>query len=274
MHTAKIEKKLQSIESLPIGFRNNTFLDRSYDELFKLYLRINPGKRHSQNSSAIYNFDCHDGEKSFIINATYFCKKENMLHDEKMNMDFDKEKDICKLFHSNIGHDEDSSYNYSNNLNLQLSKDKNHVLVCDTFTSVVNSITSERELNSVFDNNGNEIKRKIVAKNLNDNTLLYVEEYFPIKNMDNIYIGKYISDQTTRYSIFKIPGCYADQLFGSSFNVVRNFDDSKYTLSFNLDCKGKDWLGEISQVEYESLILGDTPEQEAKKLFKRTNRQY
>ncbi len=182
-------------------------------------------------------------------------------------------------------------------LKMKKGKDDQIIFVEHTITS--NKRTPYKcIMNSIFDIEGNELQRIATAKNTSTNETLYYEEFLPIAKIEestieklqergeqepiqflrlfgenaliceamyhqeiqDIYVGKCITNQTTKYAICWKPDCYENREYQKTIASISRFGAPGNHLCYTLEHDPKPWLVEIAEEEY--ALLANTQKEE------------
>lgn len=119
----------------------------------------------------------------------------------------------------------------------------------------------EWKLSSVLTGFGEEVSRTITLKNLSKQRDCYTEKYISFSEEPDAFIAIYTDEDNSRYAFGKKPHCYADFAYGYSYDCMREFDSSGYTLKRYLELREKIGLKEITKEQYDEyvLMLNDFP---------------
>lgn len=253
----------EKIKLIPIYLKNNIFFKKIYRECKNLFIKVDT---KVNDNEVTRSFESYEESDSFDIYGEY----ESLLSHNRMNIHYDKKNQECNI---NYYADENETYNWDFDLNIKLSDDKNFILISLEYKDRLRTQEKNiRILNSVYDKEGQELKREVVKRSLQNNEFIFKEEYTPLEKFNNFYVAKYTSQTDNVYGLFYATNLFADQIYSKSFEYVSHFFTGFNTFSSAANLKKCPFLVEINEEEYESLISGNTSLEEINEKVNKANK--
>ena len=228
-----------------------------------------------------YYFDVSKEDDKTIIKAGHSCLEGPCAEKEDLTIEYnDVEKTIHFIIKSAWPHlfddkkaydEEEDTHIYDTKIKYEYGKPFNGIASTEIVKYYVDGKITGHEhksedkyewtLSSVLTGFGEEVSRTITKKNLSNQSDCYMEKYISFSENPDSFIAIYTDEDITKYACGIKPHCYADFAYGCSYDCMREFDSSGYTLKRNLELNEKHGLKEITKEQYDEYasMLGDFP---------------
>ncbi len=245
-------------EKIPFELRNNILFNRLFNDFYNVIIRLDP-EIIREGSSIERNYIEEASESKYHIKGDY--DSGECIY--TIELTYDKESNKCSVTYFM---DLEDFTPVLINLNIEIGKSDLVSVVYQEFASPAHyPVILEKK--SIFDKEGNEIKRKTIREDLKNNKVFFEEEYFPVAGSDKFYLAKSNYEGENKFFLFIKDSAFADPLYANSFEHV-----SRYcSIAHPTNIKERMWTEELTEEEFINIEKGKYSDEELCQLFDRNS---